>query len=185
MRQSNAILLVTITLGAAAIANYLLYTNPPATAPLAPPVAIGPAGSASVVSEGKRPASELLLVQSQIRPLFTPTRRKWVEPVQPAPVLPDAALPLAQAEPPPILEPVVAETPPPQVTLIGIEKTPLSAKALLLKTGTAEALWVKNGETLEGWAVKVIDAGSVEVALGDRRIRLELYPPLPVPEIEP
>jgi hypothetical protein len=67
------------------------------------------------------------------------------------------------------------------VTLIGIEKTPLGTKVLLLKTGTADALWFKSGEKLEGWAIQSIDTGSVEMALGARTIKLELYPRLPAP----
>ena len=97
----------------------------------------------------------------------------------------EEAVPLVPAEPQALPEPAVADTPPPSVTLIGIEKNPSGARALLLKTGTADALWLKSGEKLEGWAVQAINTGSVEMALGERKIRLELYPPLPAPGLGP
>lgn len=172
-------------LSAAAAANYLIHANPPATAPLAPENAVS-LEIASADDGGKGlPASELLLVHTQTRPLFSLTRRKWVEPAQPPLAPPEAAAPPVTAEPPALPEPAAVEAPPPSVTLIGVEKTPAGAKVLLLKTGTADALWFKSGEKIEGWAVQAIDAGSVEMALGERKIKLELYPPLPAPGIEP
>jgi hypothetical protein len=178
------ILFAAVPAGSAAV-NYFLYANPPATGPLAPANAAS-AGSAAAHNSGmKPPAFELLLVHTQTRPLFSPLRRKWVEPAPPAPAAPEAAAPPVAAELPTLPEPAMAETPPPSVTLIGIEKSPSGAKVLLLKTGTADALWFKSGEKLEGWAVQAIDAGSVEMALGARTIKLELYPPLPTPGLEP
>jgi hypothetical protein len=185
MRRLRIMVTFVTVLSAATAANYFLYANPPATGPLAPAAAVN-LGIAEAVSSGKKlPASELLLVHTQTRPLFSPTRRKWVEPAQPAPAAPEVAASPVPAEPPVVPEPAAAEIPPPSVTLIGIEKTPLGAKALLLKTGTADALWFKSGEKLEGWAVQAIDAGSIEMALGERKIKLELYPPLPAPGLDP
>jgi hypothetical protein len=185
MRRLRIMILLTAALAASAAANYVLYANPPATGPLAPATAVN-LGSAAAESSGEKlPASELLLVHTQTRPLFSPTRRKWVEPAQPEPAAPEVAAPLVPAEPPALPEPTMAETPPPSVTLLGVEKTPSGAKALLLKSGTADALWFKSGEKLEGWAVQAIDAGSVEMALGKRKIKLELYPPLPAPGLDP
>jgi hypothetical protein len=185
MRRLPIMVFFAAALGIAAAANYLLFANPPATEPLAPvnPVTLGAAAADSSAEE--LPASELLLVHTQTRPLFSPTRRKWVEPAQPARVEPEAAAALVPEAPPAAPEPAAAETPPPSVTLIGIEKTPLGARALLLKTGTADALWFESGEKLEGWAVQAIDAGSVEMALGARTIKLELYPSLPAPGLDP
>jgi hypothetical protein len=184
MTRVRLMLFASAAIAAFAASNYFLYSNPPETGPITPASAPEP-GLAAGGLAGKAPASELLLVHTHTRPLFSPTRRKWVAPAQPAVAAPEPAAPPAPAEPPALPEPAVAETPPPAVTLIGIEKTPLGSKALLLKAGAADALWFKSGEKLEGWAVQAIDAGSVEMALGEKKIKLELYPPLPAPGLDP
>jgi hypothetical protein len=168
-----------------AAANYFIHANPPATEPLAPVAAVSQEIAAADISGEKLASSELLLVHTQTRPLFSPTRRKWVEPAQPVPAAPPSAAPPVPAEPPRLPQPAAAETPPPEVALIGIEMTPSGSKALLLKAGASDALWFKSGEKLEGWAVQKIDAGSVEITLGGRKIKLELYPPLPAPGLQP
>jgi hypothetical protein len=185
MRRLRIIVYFAAVLGVAAAANYFLFANPPATEPLAPVNAVNLGIAAADSLAERHPDAELLLVHTQTRPLFSPTRRKWVAPSPPAPAAPEPAAPPVPEAPPAMPEPAAAETPPPSVTLIGIEKTPSGAKALLLKTGTADALWFKSGEKLEGWAVQAIEAGSVEMALGARTIKLELYPPLPAPGLDP
>jgi hypothetical protein len=185
MKGFRGLVFSAAALSAIAAANHFIHANPPATEPLAPVDAEAPAVAAADFSGEKLPASELLLVHTQTRPLFSPTRRKWVEPARPALAAPEPAAPPAPAEQPPLPQPAAAETPPPEVALIGIQKTPSGAKALLLKTGTADALWFESGEKLEGWAVQKIDAGSVEIVLGDRKIKLELYPPLPAHGLQP
>lgn len=172
-------------LSATAAANYVIHANAPATEPLAPEIAAGLEMAAADDTGKKLPTSELLLLHTQTRPLFSPTRRKWVEPAQPSPAPAESAASPAPAEPPALPEPAAAEPPPPSVTLIGVEKNPSGARVLLAKTGTADALWFKSGEKVDGWAVEAIDAGSVEIALGERKIKLELYPPLAAPELEP
>ena len=183
MRRLPALVFSTAAVSAIAAANFVLYANLPATEPLTPADPVRAGIEAAGVSGEKLPAPELLLVHTQTRPLFSPTRRKWAAPAQPAPSAPEPAAQPAPVEPLP--KPLVTETPPPGVTLIGVEKTPSGAKALLLKTGTEDALWFKSGEKLEGWAVQTIEDGSVEMALGERKIKLELYPPLPAPGLEP
>ena len=182
MRKLSALLFYVAALSATAAANYFLHANPPATEPLVPASPLNPAIGAAAVPGETLHASALLLIHTQTRPLFSPTRRKWVEPEPPAlePVEPPVA-----AELPSVPQPVIAQTPPPDVRLIGIEKTPSGARALLVKTGAADALWFSDGEKLEGWAVQEINSGSVEMTLGERKIKLELYPPLPSREIEP
>jgi hypothetical protein len=185
MRRLRIMMLFAAVLGGGAAANYFLYANPPATGPIAPVNAVSLGSAAADNSGDKRSASELLLVHTQTRPLFSPTRRKWVVPAQPAHAAPEAVAPPVPLALPSLPEPAMAEAPPPSVTLIGIEETPSGAKVLLLKTGTADALWLKSGEKLEGWAVQAIDAGSVEMALGAKTVKLELYPPLPAPGLDP
>jgi hypothetical protein len=119
---------------------------------------------------------ELLLIHTQTRPLFSPTRRPWVAPVSepvPAPVV---------APEPIVIEPVVAvEVQPPQISLLGIDITPAGAKALALKTGEADAVWVRVGELLDGWTVRVIKSTSIELDNGTKTVMLDLYPALPPP----
>ena len=172
-------------LGAAAAANYFLHANPPATESLVPANPVNPAIGAAAVPGETLPASALLLIHTQTRPLFSPTRRKWVEPAPPEPPAPEPVEQPVAAEPPSAPQQAIADTSLPDIKLIGIEMTPSGARALLVKTGAADALWVNNGEKLEGWAVQKIDSGSVEMTLGERKIKLELYPPLPSREIEP
>jgi hypothetical protein len=185
MTRVRLMLFTSAAIAAFAPSNFFLYSNPPETGPITPASAPDPGLAAAGGFAGKAPSSELLLVHTQTRPLFSPTRRKWVESAQPVVAAPEPAALSAPAEPPARAEPAAAETPPPAVTLIGIQMTPLGSKALLLKTGAADALWFKSGEKLEGWAVQAIDAGSVEMALGEKKIKLELYPPLPAPRLDP
>jgi hypothetical protein len=128
----------------------------------------------------------LLLVHWQTRPLFAPNRRPWVAPVlEPAPAsVPEVIQPVA-------IEPVIAiDVQPPNVALIGIQKTPNGAKALLLKAGTADAEWFKSGEQIDNWTVSAIENETVELANGNQTIKLELYPnstsqAAPTPPVQP
>jgi hypothetical protein len=183
MRRQGIAALCAAALGCAAAANYFIYLNAPTSEPLAPLNPASPEIAAPENLEAKVPASELLLVHTQTRPLFSPTRRKWVEPVPPPPAALELTPQPAPAEPLPA--PAAVQTPPPDVTLIGIEKSPSGAKALLMKSGGSDALWLKSGEQLEGWAIHAIDASSVEMTLGERKIKLELYPQAPSPGLEP
>jgi hypothetical protein len=114
----------------------------------------------------------LLLVHSQTRPLFSPTRRPWVGPAsEPAP---EPAPPAIEAI---AIEPVInVDLQPPDVALIGIQKTPDGAKALLLKAGSADAVWFKSGGRIDEWTIATIENGMVELANGNQKIKLELYP---------
>lgn len=187
MRRLRALVFYLAVAGAIAASNYFFFANPPATAPLEPDNAASPENSAAAVSRETLAASELLLVHSQTRPLFSPSRRRWVEPAQQAPAAAEPAAQPIPAETPGLPQPAVTETAPPDVKLIGIEMTPSHVRALLSGTGSADALWFNRGEKFEGWAVQTIDANSVEMALGERKITLELYPspPLPVIGLDP
>jgi hypothetical protein len=182
VRRASSAILYVAALGGAAAANYFIHLNPPASEPLAPVIQVSTEIAEPDNLEEKIPASELLLVHTQTRPLFSPTRRKWVDPVPPPPAAPEPTTQPVVAEPLPV--PAAIQTPPPDVTLIGIEKSPSGAKALLMKSGGSDALWLKNGEQLEGWAIHAIDASSVEMTLGERKIKLELYPQAPSPGVE-
>jgi hypothetical protein len=128
----------------------------------------------------------LLLVHSQTRPLFASGRRPWV-----APVLELAPEPVPEIIQPVAIEPVIAiNVQPPNVALIGVQKTPSGAKALLLKAGTAEAEWFKSGQQIDNWTVSAIENETVELANGNQTIKLELYPnstsqAAPTPPVQP
>ncbi len=164
-------LLITLTSAAVLIAlNAYLFMNPPENAPILPADAsLEMPASDNKNLEADAP-KELLLIHAQTRPLFSPTRRPWAAPpiepvVQPTPIEPL------------VVEPVVAvEAQPPQVTLIGIEKTPSGAKALLLKANSADAVWLKSGALIDEWTIEDIQSASVQLVNGKRTIKLELYP---------
>ena len=67
MRRLRIIVFFAVALGAVAAANYFLYANPPAIAPLAPVNAVSLGSAATDDSKEKLPASELLLVHTQTR----------------------------------------------------------------------------------------------------------------------
>jgi hypothetical protein len=174
VRRASVAILYAAALGGVAAVNYFIHVNPPASEPLAPVIPVSTEIAEPDNLEEKIPASELLLVHTQTRPLFSPTRRQRVEPVPPPPAAPEPTPQPVPAESLP--EPLAVQTPPPDVTLIGIEKSPSGAKALLVTSGGSDALWLKSGEQFEGWAIQAIGDGSVEMALGERKIKLELYP---------
>jgi hypothetical protein len=177
MRPVKALVSATFALAFFATVNLFFSANPPQLTPL---VRSAPADAGidadEAAADGVRTA-ELLFVHTQTRPLFSPNRRKWAEPA--APAIPDATPPEASASPPSLPEAIPVPSQPPKVILIGIEKTPSGAKALLLKTETSEAVWFKSGAFLEEWTVQRIEAGSIELALGKNIVRLELYPSYP------
>ena len=170
MRQLSVVLIAALFGAVFASANAYLLKHPPRTDPLlysSPSEASIPeleGNSGSIVG------AEPLMLQSQTRPLFSPTRRQWIAPAVPEPA------PLA-APPPEVPQAVVTAAPElPQATLIGIQKTPGGTKALLAMTGSSEAVWLKEGETLGVWAIGPIKDTSIELANGETRIKLELYP---------
>jgi hypothetical protein len=168
-----------ISLAAALIlsaGNYYLFSSPPESTPIfsAAPVNtnLPDVIEGLVQTEGQT----LRLDQLQTRPLFSPTRRPWI-----APQLEPVDEPVPQVE----IEPVIAEdVSRPAISLIGIQKTPLGAKALLLKSGMQDASWFQPGQNVEGWIVRSIDSDSVELINGTQAFKLELYPSAN-PEIDP
>jgi hypothetical protein len=95
------------------------------------------------------------------RPLFAPTRR---------PFAPDPP-------PPPRVAESAPESPPPNVTLVGVVKD-ASALQALLRLGEKD-LHVKIGDDLSGWKVAEIGERSLVLTLGARTVSLALFPEKP------
>ncbi|WP_287178409.1 hypothetical protein [Mesorhizobium sp.] len=104
------------------------------------------------------------------RPLFSPTRRKFVpEPV--APQLAEVASdPVEQQPAPENVAPAVAPT------LLGISIHSGAAKALLRIAGSDAALWYGKDETVDGWKVSNIDKGQAVLERDGKITRISLYP---------
>ncbi|MER9651737.1 hypothetical protein [Mesorhizobium sp. M0199] len=103
------------------------------------------------------------------RPLFSPTRRKFVpEQVQP-PALEVASVAVEQPSPQ-NLAPIVAPS------LLGISIQGGSAKALLQIAGADSASWYGNGETVDGWTVSTVNKNQAVLERDGNVARISLYP---------
>lgn len=97
------------------------------------------------------------------RPLFAPGRR---------PV--DARTAAEQVEP-------IQETPPsspipePEFELLGVMQVGEQPTALI-RPDDGTAVWVSEGQSIQGWNITEIEANSVEISRDARRISLRLYP---------
>jgi hypothetical protein len=175
MKRMALFAIVPAVLALAIWFNVQLASNPPQTGHVIDT-------SAGVLQEPvQKPAplstgvADLVAVHSLTRPLFSPTRRKWVEKIQAPPeptIVPEPATPAPQ--PTPVA--VEVETPPPQVSLIGIQRTPGKSQVLFQKSGSSETVWIEEGEKLEDWTLGLVEGAAVELVKGDKRVKLELYP---------
>jgi hypothetical protein len=120
---------------------------PPTRTPMAPPL-------------DERPLSEFGEIVR--RPLFTATRRPYVpaEPTQRA------------AEP----APAVPTRPPPNVRLSGVVIDAGKKRALLRTPEQPRGRWVEEGDTIDGWLLRSVEADAAIVALGGETHELRLYP---------
>ena len=110
----------------------------------------------------------IVLHQASQRPLFAPNRRPWTPPLE-------AAAGTVEQMPPEV--PVVPLAPPPTVMLLGIQKSPNGSTVLLAAEAGSAPIWLKEGESYQSWHVRNINAASVDLAYGDSKLTLELYPP--------
>jgi len=105
------------------------------------------------------------------RPLFTPTRRKFVpEPVAQKPVEVASAPVEQQPAPPQNVVPTIAPS------LLGISIHGGAAKALLQIAGGKDALWYGNGETVDGWTISSVDKDQAVLERDGKVARIPLYP---------
>jgi len=107
------------------------------------------------------------------RPLFTPTRRKFVPPPVAPPPVEVAAAPVEQAPAPPPSEAPLAVAP----SLLGISIHGGAAKALLRVAGSEAAVWYGSGDTVDGWRVSAVDKDQAVLERDGKLARIPLYPP--------
>jgi hypothetical protein len=104
--------------------------------------------------------------------LFTPSR---TAPTVDAPVVEEEVV-AAPVEPPP--DP---EEPPPPIELIGIVLAGANETAIIRNPITDEILRLASGEEIENWALKIVDARSIELRRGDRVHELKMFESFPAP----
>ncbi|MFD1983668.1 hypothetical protein ACFSOZ_13435 [Mesorhizobium newzealandense] len=104
------------------------------------------------------------------RPLFTPTRRKFVAPPAGPPPVEVVA---AAVEQPSAPEAAPAAAP----SLLGISIHGGAAKALLRVAGSEAAIWYGSGETIDGWKVSSIDKDHAVLERDGKVAHIPLYPP--------
>lgn len=108
------------------------------------------------------------MLQASQRPLFSPDRRPWTPPpLEPPAATVEQLSPDVQVAPP---------SPPPFVMLLGIQKSPNGATVLLAAEAGSTPIWLKEGESYKSWHVRNINPASVDLAYGDSKLTLELYP---------
>ena len=100
------------------------------------------------------------------QPIFFKSRQPFVPP-------PPAPPPLAKA-PVPVPAPVD-----PGLALGGVIIAPDVKKAYVLSKSDSRGIWVSEGDSVMGWTVQSIDAGSARLGQVNRTIDLHLYTPKP------
>ena len=104
------------------------------------------------------------------QPIFFKTRQPFVPP-------PPAPPPMAKA-------PAPAPTPAPVdpgLALGGVIITPDVKKAYVVSKANSRGTWASEGDSVMGWTVQSIDAGSARLGQANRTIDLHLYTPKPPP----
>lgn len=174
MKRFSTFIVVATATCVFAVPNIFVIFNPPSNTAIIPSDNPELSGFQNPQQSASDVPSEMLLIHTQTRPLFSPSRRHWIAPTVPvkdpvtAPLTEEAVTPVeALSEPQAVV---------PQVTLIGVEKSPIGAKVLISKTGTQETIWLKSGEKLDNWTVQSIESASFELVNRDQKIKLELYP---------
>ena len=171
MTGKLAALVIAAAVASLVLVNMALYDRPVRLTPIASAkgrdggLAPGVAGSLQIPDAGD-------FSETFERPLFSPSRRKFVPPVAPPPVE-VAVAPVAQpaAPPPPEVAPAVAPS------LLGISIHGGAAKALLRIAGAEAAVWYGNGETVDGWTISAIDKDEAVLKRDGKVARIPLFPP--------
>ncbi|MER9470750.1 hypothetical protein NKI82_33920 [Mesorhizobium sp. M0482] len=162
-----ALAVAAIVAGLVAV-NVALYDTPVDIAPIASAkgrdggMMSAPGGSLQIPDAGD-------FSETFERPLFSPTRRKFVpEPVAPQPV--EVASMAVEQPAAQNVAPAVAPS------LLGISIDGGSAKALLQIAGADGASWYGNGETVDGWTLSAIDKNQAVLERDGKTTRISLYP---------
>ncbi|QIA22020.1 hypothetical protein [Mesorhizobium sp. AA22] len=170
MTGKFAALALAASIAGLAVVNAWLYDTPIDIAPIVSAkgrdggLAPSSAGSLQMPNAGD-------FTETFERPLFSPTRRKFIpEPVAPQPVE-VASVPVEQPA-------LVPENVAPAVVplLLGISIYSGAAKVLLRTAGSDAALWYGKDETVDGWKVSTIDKDQAVLERDGKVTRISLYP---------
>ena len=160
------------TLALLALAAALQFASAQEAEPAAEAEPAGEAPAATLVNPN--PLSSLNLEgleATRSLPLFTPSR---TAPMVEAPV--EEEVVAAPVEPQ-----VEPEAPPPDLQLVGIVLADSFQTALLRNPSTGEVLRLNSGDEFEDWALKIVDARSVELRKGDQVQGLKMFETFPAP----
>jgi hypothetical protein len=160
--RTAGLLLLGGAVAALGLTNWWVLTLEPGGSPAA---GASPASFTASMPTAARPREERPLSDfAEIvgRPLFAATRRPYVP----------AEAPAARAEP----APAEPSRPPPNVRLIGIVIDAGKRRALLRTPEQPRGRWVEEGETIEGWQVRQVQADAAILAFGTGTHELRLYP---------
>ncbi|TGQ73016.1 hypothetical protein EN829_011230 [Mesorhizobium sp. M00.F.Ca.ET.186.01.1.1] len=168
-----------VTAAALALANLALYDTP---------VDISPTKGSAQRSVREAPDAATGLpatadasgfAETFARPLFTPTRRKFVPVADGDPQAPVASDPVAPAQP-------VASAPPGAApALLGVSINGAGARVLLQAAGADKASWYGSGETVDGWKVAGVEKDAATLERDGKSARVLLYPPVVQPPPPP
>jgi hypothetical protein len=151
--------LVSLNAGLVSVAGSTLLSDDASA-----PTPVGwtpPVGTVGGTPPGTKPIA--LYRQTLARPIFFKTREPFVPP-PPAPLPP-----VARPSPPP----VAAD---PGLMLGGTVVMRGVRRAYVFRKTDPSGTWVAPGEDFMGWKIQTIDATSIVLSNGERRIDLKLYP---------
>lgn len=114
----------------------------------------------------KSPADQLQIAETTVRPLFSPTRREFIQ--APKADKPDV-LPSATIEPDPVLTR-------PVLKFQGTRQVGKIISALITIDGSDSSEWLGIGESVAGWKIEAIETDSLLIALRDEKVTYSLYP---------
>ena len=183
MRRNPWPILALLALnGVAAAAIWRATTQTIETAPIKSAAQAVPMALPAAADTAKAPAPRSLaeLPETARRPLFSATRRPWVEKPKPKPedpVVKVAAPPLPPAFP-------IS-----QLQLVGVLQGNAnnSARVLIRDAGDAQGTWVQLGESIRGWKIREVSSDSAVIETRGERAELVMDaaaiapPPLSAP----
>lgn len=169
----GALWLVGATAGIALV-NYLIAQYPPSAEAITPAANVEQTPGQQDQLEPFAMPEGVQLTHARERPVFRPSRKPWTPPAEP---------PVAMAEPMPDTTPVIEpppapltpQAPPLEVSLIGVQLDPKGSRALVLRPGAPEPLWIRSGDVVDGWTVAAISAGSLSMTSGSETKTFDLY----------
>ena len=103
------------------------------------------------------------------RPLFEPSRRPYVQKIEPPEPEPTPESVVKTPEPAP-----EKETPPPGVLLQGVIADK-ERNAALISVNGQEPSWVTQGQDIQGWTLNAIGNDWIEISRQARIIRVDMY----------